>query len=394
MRILFLSQLLPLPLDAGPKIRAYYVLRHLAEAGHDVTLLSFLRSNDRPADIASLKGFCRAVETVGLSRSRLKDIRDGLTSLWSETPFLIRRDQLPAMSERLERLLGDRSFDAVHADQLWMAPYAAASPAGLLKVLDQHNAVFRVPEQMASHHANPLARAALRHEASKLATFERTIFDAFGRVVWVSQDDRDAFPGLIEAHGPHAVIPIAVDPSARPAMPRPSPFRVTFLGGLHWPPNADGVRWFAEHVWPAVARAVPGAVFTVIGRGTLGQLGPAEYRARIDVTGYVADPCRYVEETAVFVVPLRTGAGMRVKILDAWCWGLPIVSTRIGAEGLEVVDGENLLVADEAPLFADRVVALLTDPVLARRVSVNGRATVESSYDWRRVYHAWNQVYH
>ena len=177
-------------------------------------------------------------------------------------------------------------------------------------------------------------------------------------------------------------------------MRRNAPFRVTFLGGLHWPPNAEGVRWFTEQVWPAVARAVPGAVFTVIGKPSLTIPLRADSGARIEVTGYVSDLGRYIGETAAFVVPLETGAGMRVKILDAWCWGLPVISTTIGAEGLGVTDGEQLLLADTAELFAEQLIHVLQDHTLAARLSDSGRATVEQRYDWRKVYRAWDQVYH
>jgi glycosyltransferase involved in cell wall biosynthesis len=338
--------------------------------------------------------FCASVEAVPLARSRVKDVRDGLRSLASATPFLILRDQLAEMHERLRGLVGRRSFDAIHADQLWMAPYAAQRDEVPFKVLDQHNAVFKVPERLASNQRNPLLRALLAKEASKLASFERATFDAFDRVVWVSEDDRAAFPanGRPE-RARHAVIPIAVDPDEWRPIERAAPFRVTFLGGAHWPPNAEGIRWFADHVWPTVAEAVPGCVFTVIGRDAPPRLGPDVHSSRVAVTGYVADPGPLLSETAVFVVPLRTGAGMRVKILDAWCRALPVVSTSIGAEGIRAIDGESLLLGDSDEAFADAVIRVLRDPALARRLSDGGRATVEATYHWRTAYRAWDRVY-
>jgi glycosyltransferase involved in cell wall biosynthesis len=394
VRILFLSQLLPLPLDAGPKIRSYYVLRHLAEAGHAMTLVCFVRPGDRSADVEALGRFSERVETVPLSRSRVKDAADLLRSVVSTTPFLIRRDRFKAMDERLSALVAGGSYDAVHADQLWMAPYARVADGVPFKVLDQHNAVFKVPERLAATARNPLLRVALEAEASKLAAFERETIAAFDRVVWVSEADRDAFPGS-NGHGRHdPVIPICVDPLERQPMARPAPFRLTFLGGLHWPPNADGVTWFASEIWPAVARAVPGSVLTVIGKGGPSRLGPPELRDRIEVTGYVADLGPYLAETAAFIVPLRTGAGMRVKILDAWSWALPVVSTKVGAEGIETVDGENILIGDEPAAFAEKLVDVLTRPEEARRIADNGRAAVLARYDWRKVYEAWDRVYH
>ena len=139
-----------------------------------------------------------------------------------------------------------------------------------------------------------------------------------------------------------------------------------------------------------VAAAVPACVFTVIGKGSPGRLGE---KARITVTGYVPDLHPYLAETAAFVVPLLTGAGMRVKILDAWCWALPVVSTSIGAEGLDAVHGDNLLIADDPDAFAASLIRVLRDGREAARIARNGRATVEALYDWRKVYRAWDSVY-
>ncbi len=395
MRILFLSQLLPLPLDAGPKIRAYYVLRYLAAAGHSVTLLCFVRPGDRADDVETLGRYCAAVETVPLTRSRWKDARDGLASLASRTPFLIRRDRAPAMDRRRQALGRRHAFDAVHADQLWMAPYAHGGTETGLTVLDQHNAVFKVPARLAEHQSNPVLRSLLRREADKLAAFERQTLATFNRVVWVTAEDRDAFgPQGTRGGAPDPIIPIAVDPQARLRMHRERPFRVTFLGGLHWPPNAEGVRWFTDAIWPAVARAAPEAVFTVIGKAPLGRAHRSDATSRVEVTGYISDVDRYIAETAAFVVPLKTGAGMRVKILDAWCWGLPVISTTLGAEGTGGEDGEHLLLADDEDHFAEQVIRVLQDPGLATRLSDNGRAMVEQRYDWREVYRAWDEVYH
>ncbi|MFN8062103.1 MAG: glycosyltransferase family 4 protein [Vicinamibacterales bacterium] len=393
MRILFLAQVLPLPLDAGPKIRAYYVLRHLAEAGHQVTLVSFVRPGDRADHLESLARLCHEVVPVPLTRSRVKDIGFGLRAMALGRPFLIERDRLPAMDARLRALASGGSFDAVHADQLWMAPFAARCSDIPVKVLDQHNAVFRVPQRLAAGHRNPLTRALLGSEAGKLERFERDIMREFGHVVWVSAEDRDAFPSIAAEPWAQTVIPIAVDPAERAPVARPRPFRVTFLGGLHWPPNAEGVRWFLDEVWPLVAAAVPDAVFTVIGKGSLGRLGRVDL-SRVEITGYVDDPTPYLEETAAFVVPLHTGAGMRVKILDAWCWAMPVVSTTVGAEGIRTTDGDTILLADDADAFAVRVIRVLREPALARRLAENGRAAAESLYDWRTTYSAWDAVYH
>lgn len=395
MRILFVTQVLPLPLDAGPKVRAYYVLRYLAEAGHDVHLVSFVRPGDGAQHVEALRRLCGSIETVPIVRSRVRDVRDGLRSLWTGMPFLVLRDDLPSMRAALGRLAAARSFDALHADQLWMAPYGMHDdlPVGM-RVLDQHNAVFQVPRRMAEHHRNPVVRTLLHGESTRLAAYEGEACRRFDRVAWVTDEDRRAILPPGEDRGNRdLVIPIATDPSARPRMVQSRPFRVTFLGGLHWPPNREGAAWFLDRIWPRVAEAVPTAVLTVMGRDGAQALPRAQEHRRVEVTGYVNDPQPYLQDTAVFVVPLKSGAGMRVKILDAWCWGVPIVSTTVGAEGLRAVHDDNLLIADDEATFADAVIRLARDRRTAARLADSGRATVERHYDWRTLYTAWDDVY-
>lgn len=394
MRILFMTQVLPLPLDAGPKIRAYHVIRYLAEAGHKIDLLSFVRRGESDEHVRSLRRMCASVETVPMVRSRLRDVRDGLRSVLTTSPFLVLRDQVASMRQRLEQMAASRSYDALHADQLWMASYGMNGVNPGLTVLDQHNAVFMIPRRLAEHHESRFARTLLRNEAVKLEAFERDACRRFDRVVWVTEEDRQALVQPGEDRGSRdSVIPIATDPIANGLIKRSHPFRVTFLGGMHWPPNMEGVSWFVKNVWPRVARAVPSAVLTLIGKQGSKELSYLQDAPRVEVTGYVADPQRYLSETAAFIVPLHSGAGMRVKILDAWCWGLPVVSTTVGAEGLKAMDGENLLIADDAEAFAASVINVIQNQRMATRLADNGRSTVEKHYDWKHVYQAWDQVY-
>jgi glycosyltransferase involved in cell wall biosynthesis len=189
---------------------------------------------------------------------------------------------------------------------------------------------------------------------------------------------------------PSTVIPICADPThIHPLARAVNPRRITFLGGLHWPPNAQGVRWFADQVFPQVRAAIPEATLTVIGKDPPGGLEGEG----IEVTGYVADLMPFLAETAVFIVPLHAGGGMRVKILDAWSWGLPVVSTTIGAEGIYAQNERNLLLGDSALAFAQAVTRVLRDPTLAQQLGQNGRQTVTDRYDWRVIYSAWDEVY-
>jgi polysaccharide biosynthesis protein PslH len=402
-QVLFLTQVLPYPLDAGPKIRAYYVLRYLSQK-HSITLLTFIRPFDPPDAIEHLKEFCTRVETVTMTRSRLQDLTAMGRSLLLREPLLISRDRLPAMDLALEHLIAAHRFEVIHADQLWMAPYALQAQLLAKKkrenpvvILDQHNAVHLIPRRMASEEPNPLLKIGWKREARLMARYEKETCGRFDLTTWVTQEDltaiREISGNTIPSDSDHArVIPICIEPQAISELPpldhRP---RILFLGGMHWPPNAGAVGWFVNEIFPLVKAVIPEAEFLAVGKNP-----PAEISriAGVVAPGYVDDVETFFHTCRVFVVPIRAGGGMRVKILDAWDRGLPIVSTTIGAEGIACESGKDILIADDPESFAGEIVRILQDDDYAQRLRTAGRVTVEQRYNWQRVYQAWDQVYH
>jgi len=403
-RILFLTQVLPYPLDSGAKIRAYYVLLHLAQR-HEVTLVSFVRADDRSEYVAHLERFCHAVHTVPMRRSRLRDARALLVAGLTGRSALIVRDEIGEMQATLKQLVREKSPDVVHADQTSMAQYALYARSRIPDpesrqtarlVLDAHNALYRIPERMSAHECNPLKRLALRREARALARYEAQVYQSFDHVVCVADEDRQVLQERMSVEESRfTTIPICVDPEEKPLIERAQhPRAVTHLGTMFWPPNVEGVLWFAQEVFPRVLAQVAEAQFVIVGKNPPRQVRDLSFQTRnIHVTGYVQDPVPYLAETAVFIVPLHAAGGMRVKILDAWCWGMPLVSTSIGAEGIAVWDGEDILIADTPDTFAQAVVRVLQDPALGERLRQNGRRWVEERYNWRQVYARWDKVY-
>lgn len=404
LNLLVLSQLLPHPPDSGPKVRLYYVLRHLAEA-HRITLLAFTRSDDRTESLEAMRAICEEVHTVAMTRTLAREAR-ALAGGWAAgRPFIIERNRQPAMMEAVRRLARAQHFDCIYADQLWMADYARL--AGSLQphaslVLDNHNAVFRVFQRLGRGESNLLRRAGMEIEWRLLRNYESRVCGKFDRVVMVTEEDRALLEPLVERSGRRRagtgtrfhVIPICIDPEASPPVKAVDcGANILHLGTMYWPPNIEGVLWFANTVWPKVRAQVPATRLTIVGKNPPQAVRELENRSPgVSVTGYVRDPAGYLEQASVFVVPLHSGGGMRVKILDGWRWGLPIVSTSIGAEGLEYVDGDNLLIADGEEAFASAVVRVLQEPGLAQRLRQGGRRWVEENYDWRTVYPAWDSV--
>ncbi len=397
-RILYLTQVLPFPLNTGAKVRQYYVLRHLCQK-HDVTLVSFVRPDDKVEHVEHLKSFCAAVHTVPMTRSRWRDGRAVLKGLVRRRPFIIVRDEIEAMHALLARLAASEHFDFVHADQMSMAQFASKE-LGARRVLDMHNAFYLIVQRMADGERNPARRLILRREARALARYEAEICREFDEVVFVTKEDRYAIETQISRFKTEVpddrfhVIPICIDPTEKlPVAPVDKPFRVTALGTMFWPPNAEGVMWFAREGWPQVQAQFPNACLTVVGKNPPPELTRLSGEHNIEVAGYVPDLTQTLAETAVLIVPLHAGGGMRVKILDAWSQALPIVSTSIGAEGIDISNQENILIADTIETFAQSVQRLLGDLTLNRALRQNGRCWVEQKYDWRKVYAAWDKLY-
>jgi len=398
--VLFLAQVLPYPLDSGPKIRAYHVLRWLA-ARSEVHLVSFLRADDTPAAVTQLEQVGVRVLTHPIRRSAGTDTAHLVRAILGGGSFVIGRDGIGALHHRLRDLAAEVSFDAVHADQLCMAQYATALKVPF-KVLDQHNAVYRVFQRLAVGESSLVRRWVLRREAVRLGRYEVNQIPLFDRLLFVTNEDRSAIASLCSPvqrsllDERSDVMPICVDAGAMgPVEPRRDAFRVTFMGTMYWPPNAEAVLWMSRHVIPDVLAKVPRAVFTIIGRRppTAIREVATRFGANVEVTGYVADPRPYLEETAVFAVPLRSGAGMRVKILDAWAWGLPIVSTSIGAEGIAYARDRHIVIADDGPAFAAQIVRLLTNGTAANNLRLAGHQHVRASYSVTDGYDRLHSVY-
>jgi polysaccharide biosynthesis protein PslH len=399
--ILFLSQLLPYPADTGAKVRSYYTLRYLAQK-HQVTLLAFSREDDPQMAIEHLKVFCTNVYTVPIQRSRLRDIRLLTTSFLRGKSFVIRRDFFPEMADKVESIMESGSFDAVHADQLWMAQYAFIAKtvkADVRLILDEHNACFQIFQRLAKSEKNFHKKFLLKREWPALQRYEAWACSQFDHVVTVTNEDRNILTNMIPASfakkqdEKFSTIPICVNTEEiRPVQPAPATKNVFHLGTMFYLPNITGMLWFVREVWPLVLAQMPQAILTIAGKNppaVIQQLSSSS----IQVTGYLPDPLPHLERASVFIVPLLAGGGMRVKIIEAWRWGLPVVSTLTGAEGIEYRDGENILIADDAEDFANAVVRVLSEPDFAQSLRENGRCWVEQRYDWQQVYPAWDTIY-
>jgi glycosyltransferase involved in cell wall biosynthesis len=402
MHILFLTQIVPYPPDAGPKVKTWHVLKYLSSRGHRITLATFVRPDER-RHLGALEEICAAVHAVPIRRSRAADVLYWLRSHWTGRPFLVERDDSAAMRALVRSILDAEPVDIIHADQLTMAQFAFPDPSrggnrpG--RVFDAHNAVWMIVDRMARN-ASALLRPVMALEARRVRRYEGRLVAGFDRVLAVTEVDRAALeqvapPGTSSGER-IVVIPIAVDTAElKPVRPEPGSMQIVTLGTLHYPPNADGIRWFLNEVYPQIRRSVPQAHLTIIGKNPPADFlqAAAKDPDAVTVTGYVPDLEPYMRSAAVVVVPVRAGGGMRVRILEAFARALPVITTTVGLEGIAAEPGQDVIVKDGPDEFALAVMELLRDPAARARLAERGRELVERAYDWHVVLGELDRVY-
>ncbi|MCJ7824263.1 MAG: glycosyltransferase family 4 protein [Anaerolineales bacterium] len=392
MNILLLTQVLPYPLDSGPKVKTYHVLRYLAER-YEVTLLSFVRGESSEA-VEHLRRYCKAVYTVPMDRGMGRDLSALLKSQLTGVPFLMVRDQRKAMLQTLERITAGQKFAVIHADQLNMAQYAARVRGGK-KILDSHNTLWLLYQRLCRSSRISAKRLVMSREWKLLKAYERKVGERFDLILAVSEEDRQA---LIEIGIPKDkihVIPISIDTRQTCLIKRDNDaLNILHLGTMFWPPNSEGVVWFLKEIWPRIRLENPGVKFDIVGAHPPRALRQLAMRdSNVNLPGYVPDPTAYLRRAGVMVVPLRAAGGMRVKILHALAQGIPVVSTTIGCEGIRAENGKHLLIADSAEDFAHATNRLLLNKGEAEMLARNGRALVEEVYDYRRTLDQLGNVY-
>jgi glycosyltransferase involved in cell wall biosynthesis len=337
----------------------------------------------------ALRADCRELvlvrgRSVGTGlRKRLLQLRS-LASTRSCERFL---SAPPQMRRALDRVLRAKRFDLVNLEfsflggcDLRQAPPNERSP---LLVVDSHNIDYELARQYARAGRRLAHRLYAAVNWRKLRREELgTYRDADGVYLCSAEDERRLLDVIPEART--AVIPNAADVEfyqPRPADPPPDGRTIVFFGHLSYAPNVDGVIYFVEEIWPRIAEAHPEARLKIIGGSPPRPLqrlaGP-----RIELTGFVPDLRPHLAAAAVVVVPLRLGGGTRLKIVEAMAMAKAIVSTPLGAEGIEAVPGRDLLIEGQPAAFADAVNRLLGDPELAARVGQSARRLAVERYSW------------
>jgi sugar transferase (PEP-CTERM/EpsH1 system associated) len=390
MRILWLKSDLLLPLDKGGKLRTWHLMRHLARR-HEITYLAFKEPGQPAADVDGMREVASRVETVTRSEPAKGTFRfyaDAAMHLVDPLPYAVGKYRSREFQQRLNALLESESFDLIVCDFLFPAvnlPKQLPCPA----VMFTHN----VESEIWRRHADTktgIQKSLYGAQYARMLRFERQALARFDGILAVSDADRETFaqlyPGAIRQ--PVHVVPTGVDtdyfaPGTSHVAPRTS--QLIFTGSMDWLPNEDAMQYFCRDILPLIRAEEPGVTLTIVGRAPTPAVKRLADEHGVTVTGRVDDVRPYMEEAAVYIVPLRIGGGTRLKIFEAMSMAKPVVSTTIGAEGLPVTDGADVMLADQPQSFARAVVALLRDPARRAAIAAAARTLVVERYDWSAV---------
>jgi glycosyltransferase involved in cell wall biosynthesis len=387
MQILFVSPRQCWPAVSGAKLREFHLCKAL---GGRVPLhyVFFSAPQDAPPTAADLP-FCRAITAVPPVRpySAGKLVRGVLGA----APVSVLNYTTPAMANALRDIASSAPFDLVHLDSIHLAAFEPLLRRLLPRariVYDWHNIESDLLFQYVSHAPNRAKKLYSAVTARKMAALElRTLHSAHGHIV-CSARERDELAALAPA-ARIEVIENGVDPSRFPATPRPcaSRTRIVFVGLLDNQANMKAVIWFTRSIWPTLRQRFPHWRLTLVGTNPAPSVVALAREPNVEVTGTVPDVAPYYEQAVAAIVPLLSGSGTRLKILEAMAAGVPVVSTPIGAEGLDVADGENLLLvpgdsAGSAEKWTVALESLASQGPLWIKLAAAGRTLVESRYTW------------
>jgi polysaccharide biosynthesis protein PslH len=390
LKILWLNAGLLLPLDKGGKLRTWHLMRHLARR-HDITYLSFADTSGSEEHRSGMREVCRELVTVprtDAAKGTLRFYADAAGYIVDAVPYAVAKYRSPEYAARVHALLQAGRFDAVVCDFL---PPLVNMPGTLPcpSILFTHNVEAEIWRRHVETATNPVSRWLLKQQWDRMLRFERQAVSRFDLVLAVSEADgatlERLYPGALRA--PVHVVQTGVDtdyfrPAAATTQRRA---HMVFTGSMDWLPNEDGMLFFAREILPRIRKAEPEATLSIVGRSPTPAVRKLAEEHGIEVTGRVDDVRPHVAAGSVYVVPLRIGGGTRLKIFEAMGMARAVVSTTIGAEGLPVSDGTDIVIADEPAAFAEAVVRLMRDQPARERIEQAARRLVVERYDWSAV---------
>ena len=395
MRILNLLPRLATPPVDGGAIGVYYPMKSISEMGHEICTLAMV-SNRHPQDLEMTRAYTELYSIEG--KFPEPDFLSALRNLFSLKPYnLSLRFSKPEFHALIRKVARDTPRpDVIQLDWIYMTEYLKtirSSFPGVPVVLRQHNAEHIIFKRLADNEPNILKRVFLKHQAKKMLGFERRMMKKVDYFTCVTETDEAIFHSLAP-HTPGKTITAGVhtiDFDRPDTMPREKAFII--LGSLSWAPYAQSVQWFLEEVWQSFAKENPGVGLYIVGSNPPLSIQKWTGTMGVTVTGFVEDVMPMMHRCTAMIVPLLSGSGMRIKIVEAMAASLPVISTSIGIEGIKAIRDVHALVADQPNDIRSSMKRLLDDGDLHQNLVEKGKDLVKNEYEWKSIAEQFIGVY-
>jgi glycosyltransferase involved in cell wall biosynthesis len=383
MKILFLSRWYPYPPDNGSKIRIFNLIKYLSQ-DHVVDLIAFTDEDFAEEQIGLARKSCRFVWTTPFREFSPTQIR-AILGFLSPLP----RSTMYSYSKVFENLVTEAGkktvYDLVIASQIDTAPYAGFIPDAP-KILEELEVTTRLDQVKSGYNALKLLRKKLGWW--KFARYINSQLQVFNACTVVSEKEKEHLLRISPGYKNIGIVPngIEVD-DYHDSYDSPNPDTLIYSGALDYYANFDAMNFFLRDIFPLIVKERPGIKLLITGRKDISKIKQLPSYHNVVFTGYINDIHSAIYSSWCSIVPLRIGGGTRLKILEAMALGSPVVSTTKGAEGLNVQNGHDILIADEPLAFAQAVLRLLRSPSLRERLGCNGQQTVKRYYKWSTISH-------
>lgn len=385
MKILLLCNKSPYPAHEGGPMAMSSIINGLLDAGHQVKVIG-VNSEKYHVNLADIPQHIR--ENTGLELIDL-DLRikpkEALKSLIKNESYHVVRFVSPALAEAIERALHQEQYDLIQLETIFMAPYIAQirTLSKALIVLRAHNVEHLIWQRVAQKSTLMLKRWYLSHLSNTLKRFELDMLEKVDGIAAITRKDAAFFRGLTST--PVIDIPYGIKPELfTPSFNVPALPLFFHIGSMNWIPNQDGIKWFLDTTWPKLRKQIPDAQFYLAGRFMPEWL--TNYQGEgVHVIGEVDDALQFVAAHHISIVPLLSGSGIRIKIIEAMAMGKTVIATKVGAEGIGYTEGENIFIADKPEKFVEHMKMLVKDPAKAEKTGHAARKLIEEVYDNKKI---------
>lgn len=388
MKILFITNLIPYPLDNGGKIKTYNTLQMMKKE-NKIDLFSFYESDKEKKSLDFMKEQFDNVYAIKkpltTNKNKKKMLLIAFKSLFRKYPFVLLKYIDKRMKKLLKENINVNKYDLIYIDHLQLGVYFNILKEAKCKIyLDEHNCESQILKRKMEEEKSFLKKVLINIEYKKLKQFENNMLKKVDKVIVLSNEDKKCLIEDLTINEEKFVIvpiPIKVDYTKDIGSKINDEIKIMFLGTLTWFPNAQGIEWFIDNVIPRLEKENIKYKLYIVGKDPSDALkNKSNKNDNIIVTGYVESIDKYIEKCDIMIVPIFIGSGMRVKILEGLGKNIPIITTKIGAEGINIENGKNILIADNEDDFVKNILKLKKNSELYNKLQVNGSKLFNELY--------------